>query len=105
MPCVPANVEVTIDCSNNTAAVTWDEAMGALSYRAVAQSSLGVNSSCESDTPGCTLTGLTCGVEYSLRVIARDDVCSSLPSQPTEFHTGRQKIKWSNLICIQYAVP
>ena len=91
VPCVPSDVNVTVDCSDNTASVSWGAAQGATSYSVVAKSHQGVNSSCESTTTSCTLTNLTCGVVYEVQVVSRDDVCSSLPSAPVEFHSGREK--------------
>ncbi|XP_054458914.1 fibronectin-like [Anoplopoma fimbria] len=85
VPCTPTDVDVTIDCSNNQGLVSWSSSDGALSYKVTAQSSQGVMSSCESTNLMCTLTNLTCGQDFSVQVVAQDDICSSLPSQATEF--------------------
>uniref|UniRef100_A0A3B4UUE8 Fibronectin type-III domain-containing protein n=1 Tax=Seriola dumerili TaxID=41447 RepID=A0A3B4UUE8_SERDU len=84
-PCVPTDVEVTVDCSKNEALVSWSASDGALSYKVRAQSTQGDISSCESTDLKCTLTNLTCGQSYSVQVVAQDDVCSSLPSPATKF--------------------
>ncbi|XP_039984445.1 uncharacterized protein LOC120790698 [Xiphias gladius] len=85
VPCVPTGVDVKIDCSKNQALVSWSASEGALSYKVTAQSTQGDVSSCESADLKCTLTGLTCGRSYSVQVVARDDICSSLPSPTTKF--------------------
>lgn len=88
VPCVPTHVVAVMDCSDNTAAVTWSPTQGALSYRAVAQSLRGAISSCESTDPQCILANLTCGVPYTVQVLAVNERCSSLPSHMAEFQTG-----------------
>ncbi|KAL7397583.1 hypothetical protein ABVT39_024505 [Epinephelus coioides] len=85
VPCVPADVDVKIDCSENQAVVSWGASEGALSYNVSAQSTRGAMSSCESTETMCILTNLTCGQTYSVQVVAEDDICSSLPSPAIEF--------------------
>uniref|UniRef100_A0A4W5K701 Fibronectin type-III domain-containing protein n=1 Tax=Hucho hucho TaxID=62062 RepID=A0A4W5K701_9TELE len=87
VPCVPTHVVAVMDCSDNTAAVTWSPTQGALSYRAVAQSPRGAISSCESTDPQCTLANLICGMPYTVQVVAVNERCSSLPSHMAEFQT------------------
>ena len=89
MPCVPTDVDVEIDCSDNEALVSWSASDGALSYKVSAQSKQGHMSICESTDLMCTLTNLTCGQLYSVQVVAQDDICSSLPSPATTFNSGR----------------
>lgn len=89
MPCVPTDVVMEIDCANNRAVVSWSASDGALSYKVTAQSLQGATSLCESAGLTCTLTNLTCGQSYSVQVVAEDDICSSLPSQATTFHSGK----------------
>ncbi|KAI3368520.1 hypothetical protein L3Q82_025527 [Scortum barcoo] len=85
VPCVPTDVKVKVDCSNNKAVVSWSASKGALSYKVSARSTQGDLSLCESREPTCTLTNLTCGQLYSVQVVAQDDICSSLPSPATKF--------------------
>lgn len=89
VPCVPTDVVVEIDCSENQAVVSWTVSKGTLSYVATAQSTQGSLSFCESTDPMCTLTNLTCGQSYSVQVVSQDDICSSLPSPATSFQSGR----------------
>lgn len=89
VPCVPTDVEVKVDCSNNQAVVSWSASDGALSYKVTARSTQGAMSLCESTELMCTLTNLTCGQSYSVQVVAQDDICSSLPSPATNFKSGR----------------
>ena len=84
-------VSVEVDCSLNSALVSWNRSEGALSYQVTAQSSHG-NSSCYSSSLSCTLANITCGANYSVQVVAMDDSCSSTPSQPVLFQTGTVKL-------------
>ncbi|XP_036412774.1 mucin-5AC-like [Colossoma macropomum] len=80
-PCVPVNISVITGCANSSAVVVWDRSQGAISYYVYAVSSNG-NISCQSTSPTCVLTNLTCGSTYSVRVVAVGNNCSSVPSQP-----------------------
>uniref|UniRef100_A0A3B3BWR1 Fibronectin type-III domain-containing protein n=1 Tax=Oryzias melastigma TaxID=30732 RepID=A0A3B3BWR1_ORYME len=85
VPCVPADVEVKVNCSNNQAVVSWSTSNGALSYKVVAESTQNDRIFCETTELTCTLTNLTCGHPYSVQVVAEGETCSSLPSQDVEF--------------------
>ncbi|XP_055077407.1 fibronectin-like [Periophthalmus magnuspinnatus] len=85
VPCVPTNVKVLVDCSNNQATVSWDASEGALSYTVTAEGGSGISSSCETSALSCVLADLQCGQEYSVQVVSKDDICSSLPSPATLF--------------------
>ncbi|XP_062308247.1 uncharacterized protein LOC134012721 [Osmerus eperlanus] len=87
VPCVPTNVVAVINCSDNTARVSWNASKGALFYVATAENAQGGLSTCESAELGCTLTNLTCGALYTVSVVARDSSCGSLPSQSAEVQT------------------
>uniref|UniRef100_A0AAR2JQD7 Fibronectin type-III domain-containing protein n=1 Tax=Pygocentrus nattereri TaxID=42514 RepID=A0AAR2JQD7_PYGNA len=81
VPCVPVNISVITVCVNSSAVVVWDRSQGAISYYVNAVSSNG-NVSCQSTSPTCTLTNLTCGSTYYVHVVAVGNNCSSMPSQP-----------------------
>ncbi|XP_023191873.1 uncharacterized protein LOC111608990 [Xiphophorus maculatus] len=83
VPCIPTNVSVKLDCSNNSADVSWSPSRGALRYSVLANSSHSDDSCTASD-----LSCLTCGANYSVQVVAMDDRCSSLPSLPVLFESG-----------------
>lgn len=91
VPCVPTNVTVEINCSNNEANVAWSASDGALFYKASAPNTQGSASLCETTDLTCTLKNLTCGQGYILQVVAQGSICSSLPSPATSFHSGRTK--------------
>lgn len=97
-PCIPTDVKATVNCSNNQAVVSWSASRGALSYKVSAMSTQGAQSTCETGLTRCVLTNLTCGQVYSVQVVAVDNVCSGLPSQPVQFKSG--KVYWCRMMCV-----
>ncbi|XP_015242186.1 PREDICTED: uncharacterized protein LOC107092315 [Cyprinodon variegatus] len=83
VPCIPTNVSVKMDCSNNTAAVSWSPSQGDLKHSVMVNSSSSDNSCLASD-----LSCITCGANYTIQVVAMDDQCSSHPSLPVLFQSG-----------------
>ncbi|XP_017573413.2 uncharacterized protein LOC108439482 [Pygocentrus nattereri] len=88
-PCVPMGASVSMDCTKNEAHVSWSASQGAVSYQAISQSRRDDVSSCNStgNDTHCILSNLTCGIAYTVQVVAIGGQCSSLPSQPSVFHT------------------
>lgn len=87
VPCVPTNVSVMMDCINNTALVSWAASLGAVQYAVTAHSNHS-NATCQTSDLTCHLGSLACGNLYTLQVVAMDENCSSIPSQPLIFSTG-----------------
>lgn len=92
VPCVPTNVSVVMDCTNNTALVSWSASLGAVQYAVTAPSNHN-NVSCQTSDLTCNLDSLTCGSSYTVQVVAMDDNCSSIPSQALIFNTGNHHRK------------
>ncbi|MBN3280690.1 FNDC7 protein, partial [Polyodon spathula] len=86
-PCTPQNVTVELDCEGNSALVSWDHSNGAVSYTVRAESSSSTLSCSAHDTQ-CFLTDLTCGLQYSVHVVAVNGSCSSQPSEPTSIQAA-----------------
>ena len=84
-PGTPANV--TAEARNQSLAVSWDAATGALSYIVAAVAGVTEVASCASTTTSCVLTGLTNGVTYSVNVGAVNSegitVASSITGIPS----------------------
>nr|XP_015211037.1 PREDICTED: uncharacterized protein LOC102685057 [Lepisosteus oculatus] len=87
-PCPPVNVEGWIDCTNNTAFISWDPSKNAKAYRVRAVGTSGHTSSCNSTKPNCQLRDLHCGQEYTFTVIATDGHCDSNESLPYKQETA-----------------
>ncbi|KAI5096119.1 hypothetical protein C0J45_14549, partial [Silurus meridionalis] len=87
VPCAPTNVTVARTCTNRTT-VMWQASLGAQSYRVIAVSNQGKQSSCSSNTTTCSLIDLQCGQVYNVSVVAIDETCSSIQSQSATLQTG-----------------
>ncbi|MEQ2277019.1 hypothetical protein XENORESO_017774, partial [Xenotaenia resolanae] len=87
VPCVPDLVEARVVCESGGVMVSWQQSKGALFYSTVAQGSGGYASVCNSTTTTCLLDNVLCGLNYSITVIASDDMCSSDESSSVEINT------------------
>ncbi|XP_065133048.2 uncharacterized protein fndc7rs1 [Paramisgurnus dabryanus] len=81
VPCVPAHVQGSVDCTSGNISLSWDQSVGAVSYTATAQGNGGYASVCNSTGPACAFSNLLCGMNYSFSVSASDGTCSTAPSQ------------------------
>ncbi|XP_068176517.1 fibronectin type III domain-containing protein 7-like [Antennarius striatus] len=88
VPCVPTDVIVRMNCSDNQAMVSWSASEGALSYGVRALSEMGDVSYCDTTDQSCPLSNLTCGRTYTVQVVAQDNICSSLPSPAMTFQSA-----------------
>ncbi|KAK2900552.1 hypothetical protein Q8A67_008667 [Cirrhinus molitorella] len=87
VPCVPSHVQGSVNCTTGHVSVSWDPSMGAISYAAVAQTSGGYASVCNSTGTACVFSDLLCGMNYSLAVSATDGTCNTAQSQPLVLST------------------
>ncbi|KAK1790976.1 hypothetical protein P4O66_014810, partial [Electrophorus voltai] len=88
-PCVPQNVSANINCGSNVAAVTWQSSQGAFLYLVKANSSNGQTANCTSSTNSCNLSlPVSCGVTYTITVMASNNNCSSACSTPVQLQSG-----------------
>ncbi|XP_034531079.1 uncharacterized protein LOC117806306 [Notolabrus celidotus] len=87
VPCKVRNIEAVIDCSEQTAMVSWYPSNGAWMYEVTANTASGHNVSCEVNTTNCDLEGLLCGESYSLCVTAVGESCSSVAYMTGELVT------------------
>ncbi|KAG2461556.1 FNDC7 protein, partial [Polypterus senegalus] len=88
VPCTPLNIETHLDCSTNIPSVTWDHSKGAMSYRAIAESSTGHTTSCNTSDNNCDISFLQCGQKYNISVVAEDNKCGGFRSSFTEIETA-----------------
>ena len=77
-------------CENNLGAVNWAKSDGAESYMAIAVGQDGHTHMCVTNTTNCTLDDLHCGEQYTIYIVANDDLCSSMPSDSTTIRTGKE---------------
>uniref|UniRef100_A0A8C5EQG5 Fibronectin type-III domain-containing protein n=1 Tax=Gouania willdenowi TaxID=441366 RepID=A0A8C5EQG5_GOUWI len=77
VPCVPANVQTTVDCSTNTLQASWDAADGAVSYISTLRGTGDFSSSCPTTDQSCPFAALQCAQEYVFSVTSVNDRCSN----------------------------
>ncbi|KAI4885449.1 hypothetical protein NFI96_001413 [Prochilodus magdalenae] len=87
-PCPPTHVLASLNCSSNSASVSWDATPGATLYMVSAVGSAGYNTSCNNTSPQCSITNLQCGQDYSIRVTAQHNDCFSPASQDIILSAG-----------------
>lgn len=92
-PCPPSSISGSLDCDSQVAVVTWDqqEALG-VTYHVNATGGEGTVSTCSTTNSSCSLTGLQCGQEYNVTVIASAHGCASAPSAPYALTQGQRSL-------------
>ncbi|XP_067303573.1 fibronectin [Pseudorasbora parva] len=89
VPCTPSNVQASLVCLSNSAAVTWQSASGALSYKAEGITVDGTHMAyCNSSVTHCNLEHLLCGQTYNVSVLSMNPACSSKESLFTQVITA-----------------
>lgn len=89
VPCKPTNVKASLQCHSQTAAVTWEQASGVVSYLAVGVTADGSHrTQCNNTQTHCDLTDLQCGQTYNVSVFGQDESCSSMESEKAYVRTG-----------------
>lgn len=90
-PCPPSQLNVSMNCANNSATLTWSISPNALSYTGKATNSEGHTVVCDAGTNlGCQLHGLQCGKEYTFTVSSSAGDCQSSDSEPVVLKTGER---------------
>ncbi|KAK2835181.1 hypothetical protein Q5P01_015665 [Channa striata] len=86
-PCPPSQLTASLNCTTNSAVLTWSGSTNAVSYTGKAAAADGHVVTCAAGASlGCQLQGLHCGTAYSFSVSASDGVCQSPDSSPV-IHT------------------
>lgn len=97
-----------LDCVSGVATVTWSSSAGADYYTVLAEAD-GHDDSCTSNGTSCQLTGLQCGEDYTVTVLAGDGDCNSSVLAKTNVTTGKddnelQKAQYDVLYITIYKV-
>ncbi|XP_047442067.1 uncharacterized protein LOC125008801 [Mugil cephalus] len=80
VPCVPMNVQGTVECSTNTVKASWGATAGAASYVTVLKGEGGFSADCHTVNNSCTFPHLQCAQTYMFSVVALNDRCNSSKS-------------------------
>lgn len=92
-PCQPHSIEAFMDCQANSATVSWQPSVGAVSYAAVLTSSSGNTASCSTNTTSCRPSSLHCGEEYNITIKALGEACNSTAHMAGHLTTGRGTLR------------
>ncbi|XP_041914101.1 uncharacterized protein LOC121678548 [Alosa sapidissima] len=88
VPCEPTNLQASLLCESNTAAVTWERASGAMGYQAEGIATDGHQVSCNASLTHCDLQDLHCGQTYIVSVFAQNRECNSQERVDTQVKTA-----------------
>ncbi|XP_054458913.1 fibronectin type III domain-containing protein 7-like [Anoplopoma fimbria] len=69
-PCLPENVQKSVDCDNRTISIAWSAIPGAVTYTATLEQISGGKFCCTTSDTGCDITDLPCGEIYILVIVA-----------------------------------
>lgn len=87
-PCAPASVSKFLHCDTNMLSVTWALSPMALSYSVLVKPINGLVRGCSSPGTSCNVSGLQCGLSYTLTVMAANKVCTGPESPSQIIQTG-----------------
>lgn len=104
VPCRPTEVQASLQCHSNSAAVSWEGSSGAQSYLVVGVAEDGSHQvECNSTSTHCDLSHLQCGQKYNISVFGLDESCSSVESDKAYMRTGnvnKKQPRYDNKYCI-----
>ncbi|KAG7214695.1 hypothetical protein INR49_010587 [Caranx melampygus] len=99
-PCIPWDVRTYVQCEFNMGSVSWGPSDGAETYVAIATGLDGHTHQCLTNTTSCTWNDLHCGEDYTVVVRAKDDNCTSLPSNSSVIHMSMLQNVSTEKCCI-----
>lgn len=98
VPCPPANIQGSVNCTSGSASLTWDAMPNAVLYTGTAVGSDGHILNCSSSTTDCQLSGMHCGTYYNFSLSATDGVCASSSSAPYRLNSGTWSLHMTKTI-------
>ena len=89
MPCRQSGLSASLQCSTNTAVVSWTPAVGILTYNSSAEAiDVTDTRSCATSGPGCNISSLLCGERYRVVVSGQGRTCPSPAVDWRQITTG-----------------
>lgn len=77
-----------MNCLANIAVVSWTGSAGADFYTATITQEDGQFKSCSSDIDQCGMPSIDCGHNYTVTVVASNDMCDSDPTEADMLQSG-----------------
>lgn len=87
-PCQPSGIEAVTDCEADSATISWQPSVGAVSYVAELTASSGHATRCATNHTNCELSSLQCGEEYNVTVKALGHSCNITAQMPGYLPSG-----------------
>lgn len=87
-PCQASGIEAEIDCEADSATISWQPGVGAVSYVTELTASSGHTTRCATNHTNCELSSLQCGEEYNVTVKALGDTCNNTAQMAGYLTTG-----------------
>uniref|UniRef100_A0A8C1ZY74 Fibronectin type-III domain-containing protein n=1 Tax=Cyprinus carpio TaxID=7962 RepID=A0A8C1ZY74_CYPCA len=77
-PCNNTGIQASLDCSSNSALISWTPGNGSLSFDATLQSFQDTQQhSCFTNGSSCSISSLPCGQHYNISVTGHGQTCST----------------------------
>lgn len=80
-----------MDCEANSATISWQPSVGAVSYVAELTASSGHTTRCATNHTNCARSSLQCGEEYNVTVKALGDTCNTTAQMAGYLTTGARR--------------
>lgn len=80
-----------MDCEADSATISWQPSVGAVSYVAELTASSGHTTRCATNHTNCARSSLQCGEEYNVTVTALGDTCNSSAQMAGYLTTGARR--------------
>lgn len=87
-PCPVSSIEAVMDCELDSVTISWQPAVGAVSYAAELTALSGHATHCATNQTNCEVSSLQCGEEYNVTVKAVGDSCNSSAQMAGYITTG-----------------
>ncbi|XP_006797927.2 uncharacterized protein LOC102776891 [Neolamprologus brichardi] len=87
-PCAPVNISASLLCDNNTAAVSWQHSLSAVSYSVKAVGRDGDLKRCATNSTSCLLPNMHCSQTYIITVTPFSMRCEGRESFPYTYNAG-----------------
>ncbi|XP_016305113.1 fibronectin type III domain-containing protein 7-like [Sinocyclocheilus anshuiensis] len=77
-PCPNTGIQASLDCSTNSALISWTPGNGSLSFNAILQSFQDPQKhNCFTNGSSCSISSLPCGQHYNISVTGHGQTCST----------------------------
>lgn len=87
-PCAVQNTLSTLNCGTNSLSISWVPGSIPMNYSATAVTANNTSLQCNTRDSSCTISGLQCGQQYTVRVKPVSSTCEGQSSAPEIVNSG-----------------